>query len=308
MASPAIQVVRTRAALRHALAGAPRPLGLVPTMGALHAGHVSLIAEAKRRAEHVAVSIFVNPTQFGPREDFSKYPRPLDEDLAKCEAAGVHLVFNPPPEQMYPEGEPQVVVDLPDLTTVLEGKHRPGHFRGVCQVVAKLFNILRPDVACFGQKDFQQLRVLTAMVQTLNWPIEVVPCPTLRDPDGLAMSSRNVYLSAEDRQRALAISRALMMGYAEFRSGISQTNRLIATMQRPLLEMHLNIDYVAAVDALTLKPVEKVEFPTVLAIAARVGNTRLIDNVTIMPPELSPSRQEGMEDPDEGNEIIEHEG
>ena len=168
---------------------------------------MSLIGEAKSRAPHVAVSIFVNPTQFGPREDFSKYPRPIEEDLAKCAAAGVDFVFNPPPEEMYPPDAPQVVVDLPDLTSVLEGKHRPGHFRGVCQVVAKLFNIIRPDVACFGQKDFQQLRVLTAMVQTLDWPIEMVPCPTLRDPDGLAMSSRNQYLSLEERHKALAIPR-----------------------------------------------------------------------------------------------------
>jgi pantoate--beta-alanine ligase len=168
---------------------------------------------------------------------------------------------------------------------VLEGKHRPGHFKGVCQVVAKLFNILQPNAACFGQKDFQQLRIIRAMVDALDMPIDIIACPTLRDPDGLALSSRNAYLSADERQRALAISRALMMAWAEFRSGINQTNRLIATMQRPLLENHLNIDYVAAVDALTLKPVEKVELPTVLAIAARVGNTRLIDNVMIAPAE-----------------------
>jgi pantoate--beta-alanine ligase len=205
----------------------------------------------------------------------------LDEDLAKCEAAGVHLVFNPTPEEMYPPDEPQVVVDLPDLTTVLEGKHRPGHFRGVCQGVAKLFNVLRPDVACFGQKDFQQLRVLTAMVQTLNWPIEMVPCPTLRDPDGLAMSSRNQYLSLEERHKALAIPRALQTAEKEFQAGIRQTNRLIATMQNILLPQHLLIDYVAVVDPLTLKNLDVVKGPAVLAIAARVGTTRLIDNIVI---------------------------
>jgi pantoate--beta-alanine ligase len=275
-----MKVVRTIAECRAEREKLGR-LALVPTMGALHAGHVSLIAEAKRRAPHAAVSIFVNPTQFGPREDFSKYPRPLDEDLAKCEAAGVELVFNPPPEEMYPEGEPQVVVDLPDLTGVLEGKHRPGHFRGVCQVVAKLFNILRPEVACFGRKDFQQLRVLTAMVQTLNWPIEMVPCPTLRDADGLAMSSRNKYLSMEERHKALAIPRALQTAEKEFQSGIRQTNRLIATMQNILLPQHLNIDYVAAVDPLTLKNLDVVKGPALLAIAARVGTTRLIDNLVI---------------------------
>jgi pantoate--beta-alanine ligase len=261
-------------------------LALVPTMGALHAGHLSLIAHARNNAPHVAVSIFVNPTQFGPKEDYTKYPRPIEEDLEKCEKAGVDFVFQPAADEIYPPGLPDVVVDLPSLSSVLEGKHRPGHFKGVCQVVAKLFNILQPNAACFGQKDFQQLRIIRAMVDALDMPIDIIACPTLRDPDGLALSSRNAYLSHDERQRALAISRALMMAWAEFRSGINQTNRLIATMQRPLLENHLNIDYVAAVDALTLKPVEKVEQPTVLAIAARVGNTRLIDNVMIAPPEV----------------------
>src|SRR5436309_35011 len=178
-------------------------LALVPTMGALHAGHLSLIQHAKRHAPHVAVSIFVNPTQFGPTEDFSRYPRPLEADLAKCEAAGVELIFNPPPEEMYQPGVPDLVVDLPSLSGVLEGKHRPGHFKGVCQVVAKLFNVMQPTAACFGQKDFQQLRVIGAMVEALDMPIDIIPCPTLRDPDGLAMSSRNVYLSGDERQRAL---------------------------------------------------------------------------------------------------------
>ena len=275
-----MKVVRTIAECRAERKKLGR-LALVPTMGALHAGHVSLVNEGKKRAAHVAVSVFVNPTQFGPREDFTKYPRPIEDDLAKCEAAGADLVFNPPPEQMYPDGEPQVVVDLPDLTSVLEGKHRPGHFRGVCQVVAKLFNIVQPDVACFGQKDFQQLRVLTAMVQTLNWPIEMVPCPTLRDPDGLAMSSRNQYLSLDERHKALAIPRALQTAEKEFHSGVRQTNRLVATMTNILLPQHLNIDYAAVVDALTLKNLEVVKGPAVLAIAARVGATRLIDNLVI---------------------------
>jgi pantoate--beta-alanine ligase len=258
-------------------------LALVPTMGALHAGHVSLIEAAKKRAPHVAVSVFVNPTQFGPREDYSKYPRPLEADLAKCEQAGVDMVFNPPAEQMYPEGEPQVVVDLPDLTTVLEGKHRPGHFKGVCQVVAKLFNVVRPDVACFGQKDYQQLRVIQAMVEALNFPVDVIGCPTLRDPDGLAMSSRNQYLSPQDRERGLSISRALLLADGEVKAGVKQTNRLLASMTRTLLEKHLSIDYVAAVDPQTVKPVEVITGPTVLAVAARVGNTRLIDNRVVSP-------------------------
>jgi len=252
-------------------------------MGALHAGHVSLMELARRQDAAVAVSIFVNPTQFGPREDYNKYPRPIEDDLAKCEAAGVDLVFQPGPEEMYRPGPSEVIVDLPQLTSVLEGKHRPGHFRGVCQVVAKLFNIVSPDIAVFGQKDFQQLRVIAAMTEALDWPIRILPGPTLREPDGLAMSSRNQYLSADDRRRALAISRALAAAQKEFDAGIRQTNRLMTTMQHILLEQHLNIDYVAAVDPLTLKNVDGADRPTVLAIAARVGVTRLIDNVLLKP-------------------------
>src|SRR3954469_13204610 len=267
-------------------------IGLVPTMGALHAGHLSLIAHARNNAPVVAVSIFVNPTQFGPKEDYTKYPRPIEEDLDKCDAAGVDFIFTPPPPEMYPPGVPDIVGDLPSLTSVLEGKHRPGHFKGVCQVVAKLFNVVQPNCACFGQKDYQQLRIIQAMVDALDMPIDVIACPTLRDPDGLAMSSRNVYLTPEDRQKALSISRALMMGYKEFKDGVRQTNRLITTMQKVMLEQHLSIDYVAAVDPETLKPVEKIERPTLLAIAARVGVTRLIDNTVVTPPEAIEMRGE----------------
>jgi pantoate--beta-alanine ligase len=258
-------------------------LAFVPTMGALHEGHLSLIAEAKRRAPKVAVSIFVNPTQFGPREDFSRYPRPIESDLEKCEKAGVDLIFNPSPEEMYPPGTPETVIDFPSLTSVLEGKHRPGHFRGVCQVVAKLFNIVTPQLACFGRKDFQQLRIIEAMTRALDFPIEIVGCPTLREPDGLALSSRNQYLSPQDRKRALALSRALFTAEQQFKSGYRQANRLTTTMQRTLLEQHLLVDYVAAVDPVTLKDVEVINGPTVLAVAARVGNTRLIDNITVTP-------------------------
>jgi pantoate--beta-alanine ligase len=256
-------------------------LALVPTMGALHSGHLSLIDVARRHAPHVAVSIFVNPTQFGPTEDFTRYPRPIEADLAKCEAAGVDFVFQPSPEEVYPSGLPDVIVDLPALSTVLEGKHRPGHFKGVCQVVAKLFNIVQPDVACFGQKDFQQLLILTAMAAALDFSVEIVACPTLREPDGLAMSSRNQYLSADERQKALSISRGLFAAREEWAKGIVQTNRLIATIQKPILEQHVNIDYVAAVDPVTLRNVEVVSGPTVLAVAARVGKTRLIDNLVL---------------------------
>ncbi|GIW77426.1 MAG: hypothetical protein KatS3mg104_2489 [Phycisphaerae bacterium] len=178
-------------------------LGFVPTMGALHEGHLSLVRIAKQYARQVAVSIFVNPTQFGPREDFSKYPRPIEQDLDACRRAGVDLVFHPSPEQMYRPGLPQVVIDLPELTQPLEGRHRPGHFQGVCQVVAKLFNLMQPQYAIFGQKDFQQLRVIQAMTEALNFPITIVPGPTVRDPDGLAMSSRNQYLSPDERAPCL---------------------------------------------------------------------------------------------------------
>ena len=284
-----MNVVHTIAECRARRAELKGKVAFVPTMGALHVGHLSLIARAKELAQSVVVSIFVNPTQFGPREDFNKYPRPIMADLAKCESAGVDLVFNPGTEEIYRPGAPDVVVDLPSLTTVLEGKHRPGHFKGVCQVVAKLFHIVQPDVACFGQKDFQQFRVLSAMVEALDFPIEMVACPTLREKDGLAMSSRNQYLSPDERQRALSISRALMLAAGEVKNGVKQTNRLLATMQNVMLDVGtlgrvpVSIDYVAAVDPLTLKNVETVTGPTLLAIAARVGQTRLIDNVVVEP-------------------------
>jgi pantoate--beta-alanine ligase len=265
-------------------------MALVPTMGALHAGHLSLIELARKHAPKVAVSIFVNPTQFGPREDFNKYPRPIEDDLAKCRDAGVDLVFNPPVEQMYlPNFFPEVHLDIPNLSNVLEGRIRPNHFKGVCQVVAKLFNIIRPDVACFGQKDYQQYLVIRAMADALNWPTEIVPGQTLREPDGLAMSSRNQYLSANERERGLSISRALFAARDEFAKGIRQTNRLLATAQNILLDpgnqgrVPLSIDYVAAVDAQTLKDIQVVSTPTLIAVAARVGKTRLIDNVMLIP-------------------------
>ncbi|MGH7177974.1 MAG: pantoate--beta-alanine ligase [Tepidisphaeraceae bacterium] len=283
-----MQIVRTISDVRVAREklGA---IALVPTMGALHQGHLSLIREAHKRAEHVVVSIFVNPTQFGPKEDFNKYPRPIESDLAKCEEAQVDLVFNPSTEEMYRPSLSQVVVDLPQLTEVLEGRHRPGHFKGVCQVVAKLFNILTPQIAVFGQKDFQQLRVISAMVEALDWPIGIVGCPTVRESDGLAISSRNQYLSPDERTRALSISRGLMLAQGEIKEGVRQTNRLITTIRNTLLDpgelgrVPVSIEYVAAVDPTTLRPVEMLSGPTVLAIAARVGNTRLIDNMTVAP-------------------------
>jgi len=268
-------------------------LALVPTMGALHVGHMSLVDIARKHAPQVGVSIFVNPTQFGPREDFEKYPRTIEQDLAKCESVGVDLVFVPAVQEMYPTGvaaeAADVHLDMPSLSAVLEGRARPNHFKGVCQIVAKLFNIVTPDVACFGQKDYQQLRIMSAMVEALNWPIEIVGCPTVREPDGLAMSSRNQYLSAPQRQRALAINKALSAAADDFARGVRQANRLVSTVQNILLaggvqgRVPLLIDYVAAVDAQTLRNVEVVSAPTVLAVAARVADTRLIDNVMLVP-------------------------
>ncbi|HEX8341658.1 MAG TPA: pantoate--beta-alanine ligase [Tepidisphaeraceae bacterium] len=281
-------VYRTIAEFR-AARGRLGGVALVPTMGALHAGHRSLIDVAGALARHVAVSIFVNPTQFGPREDFTKYPRPLEADLAMCQDAGVEMVFLPEPAEMYRPGEALAAVDMPELTGTLEGRHRPGHFAGVCQVVAKLFNIVQPQFALFGRKDFQQLRVIEAMAQALDFPVQVVGCPTLREEDGLAMSSRNRYLSADERARALSISRALFNAQAEYDAGAQVTARLVATMQRTLLDVGklghvpLSIDYVAAVDPHTLKTAETFDRPVTCAIAARVGMTRLIDNHTVNP-------------------------
>lgn len=275
-----MNVVRTIAEARAERAKTEQ-LALVPTMGALHAGHLSLMALAKQKAPTIAATIFVNPTQFGPREDYTKYPRPVEQDLKRCEEAGVSWVFMPEADEMYPDGVPEVTIELASLANVLEGKHRANHFSGVCQVVAKLFNIIRPTVGVFGQKDFQQLRIITAMVESLNWPIEIVSGPTVREPDGLAMSSRNHYLSEADRTKALGLSRALFAGKGEYTQGVRQANRLVTTMQKVMLEQHLLIDYIAAVDPITLKPVDTVTGPTVLAGAVRLGGTRLIDNVII---------------------------
>jgi pantoate--beta-alanine ligase len=264
-------------------------LAFVPTMGALHPGHVSLIQIAHQHAPRVAVSIFVNPTQFAPGEDLARYPRPIEQDLAMCRDAGVDLVFCPQPAEMYPPDSPEIAIDLPQFTTVLEGRHRPGHFKGVCQVVAKLFNIVQPRVACFGQKDFQQLAIIQAMVRAMDFPIAIVPCPTIREADGLAMSSRNRYLAADERKRALSISHALFLARDEVARGMRQANRLVALIQQTILapgqlgHVPVSIDYAAAVNPVTFEPKDHVDGPVLFAIAARVGNTRLIDNIVVEP-------------------------
>ncbi|MEM8873332.1 MAG: pantoate--beta-alanine ligase [Planctomycetota bacterium] len=268
-------------------------VAFVPTMGALHEGHLALIRAAKTHAATVAVSIFVNPTQFGANEDLSQYPRPIKADLAKCDAEGVDLVLNPSPQEIYPTGTLDTIVDLPELTGKLEGRHRPGHFRGVCQVVLKLFNIVRPTVAVFGRKDFQQLRVIEAMVEALDVPVQIVGEPTVRESDGLALSSRNVYLAPDERRRALSIIGGLRTAKAEYESGIEQTNRLESTVRNAIMargsveqgdnlgHIPVSIDYVQAVDPRTLEPRLAVDGPTIMVVAARIGKTRLIDNLVI---------------------------
>lgn len=252
-------------------------LGLVPTMGYLHAGHLSLVEEARRRSDLVVVSIFVNPVQFGPNEDFEKYPRDEARDLALCREAGVAAVFLPAPAAMYlPDASVYVVEER--LERGLCGARRPGHFRGVCTVVAKLFNIALPDVAVFGQKDFQQAAVLRRMTRDLNFPVEIVVAPILREADGLAMSSRNVYLAGDERQRALGLSRALAAAVEAVAAGTCAADEVRRQMCAVLERHALTVDYAEIVDAATLEPVAEARPGNVALIAAYCGRTRLIDN------------------------------
>jgi pantoate--beta-alanine ligase len=258
-------------------------IAFVPTMGFLHEGHVTLMREGRRRASLLASSLFVNPTQFGPNEDFSRYPRNFERDCAVMAEVPVDVLFAPDPEVMYQPGS-QTWVEVTEVTQGLCGAHRPGHFRGVTTVVAKLFNIVKPHVALFGEKDYQQLRGIEQMVRDLNFDIEIVPVPTVREPDGLAMSSRNAYLSAEERCRALALSRALHAAEKAFEAGARDPRELVQAARYCLENTgDLKIEYVEAVDAQTLQPLERVDRAVVVAIAARLGNTRLIDNMVLTP-------------------------
>lgn len=263
---------------RKDLVAARRPgtVALVPTMGALHEGHRSLIRQARERADQVVVSIFVNPLQFGPNEDFSRYPRTFEDDLDVCRAEGVDVVFHPGVDDMYPPGR-QVSVSAGQMGDVVEGEFRPGHFDGVLTVVLKLFNLVRPDLAVFGEKDAQQLALIRRMVADLDVPVEILGAPTVREPDGLAMSSRNRYLSDADRKVALGLSRALRAGAAR------RTPDEIRTAARDELDRsELKVEYLVLVDPRTFTEVqEPYEGEAVLAVAARVGGTRLIDNVTV---------------------------
>lgn len=255
-------------------------IGLVPTMGALHEGHLSLVKIASDRADVVVVSIFVNPTQFGPSEDFSKYPRPIEADVAACEAAGVDYVFNPSPEDIYPKGY-STYIGEEHIAKPLEGASRPSHFRGVTTVVAKLFNIVRPHFAVFGQKDAQQVAVIYKMVVDLNFDVEVVVAPTLREADGLAMSSRNRYLTNTQRVEALVLSRALRKALEMVAAGERRVDRLIAEATHLIAQQRrVRVIYVSIVDRVTMEAVKGEITPgkAVMAIAAWVDEVRLIDN------------------------------
>lgn len=251
-------------------------------MGALHDGHLKLIEEAKRLSDEVWVSIFVNPTQFGANEDLAQYPRPIEEDLAACQRLGVSAVFHPDANEVYPPEVIPVALDVPSLTDAFEGAHRPGHFAGVCRVVLKLFNLCQPRVACFGQKDYQQLRVIEAMVQDLNLPIAIQRVETVREADGLAMSSRNRYLNAKDRKHAAGLYKALRLAKQMIETdGETDPTILERAMEQTLVAHHIEPDYCAIRDADTLGSMEIVRPPSVALIAGRLDDVRLLDNLII---------------------------
>ena len=255
-------------------------VGLVPTMGYLHPGHISLIERARKENDMVVVSIFVNPIQFGPNEDLDKYPRDMAHDREVCEKAGAELIFAPEPSEMYPS-ENLVFVDIKELGNGLCGAKRPGHFRGVCTVVSKLFNIVLPDRAYFGEKDAQQLAIIRRMVKDLNFGTEIVSCPIVREPDGLAMSSRNLYLSPEERKAALSLSRSLSAAKELMRKGEKDSVKIREAIVAGISsEPLVKIDYAEIVDSADLSPDEKIEKPVLAAAAVYFGKTRLIDNFT----------------------------
>ena len=279
-----MEQISTISGLREAVAAARargERIGFVPTMGFLHEGHLRLVDEAKRRARCVVMSIFVNPTQFGPTEDFSRYPRDLRGDMSKAQGRGVDLLFVPDVAEMYPT-PPALHVTADDLPARWEGAVRPGHFGGVLTVVAKLFNIVAPDVAIFGRKDFQQAALIRRMVRELNFPIDVVVAPTVREHDGLALSSRNTYLDESARATALGLVESLRAAERAFAAGERDGERLTA-IGRDSLATHpgIGVDYFAVVDPSDMRPVEKATSESVAIVAARVGRTRLIDNMVL---------------------------
>ncbi len=280
-------IAQTRDEVRRArMAG--RTIGLVPTMGSLHEGHAELIRACCREADEVVVSVFVNPTQFGPTEDYQAYPRDLDADRRLCREAGASWIFAPTVEEMYPTGPIATFVEVPGITDTLEGPRRPGHFRGVATVVMKLFQIVQPDLAHFGQKDYQQLRVIQRMVADLNLPVAIRPVPTVRDHDGLALSSRNRYLDAEQRQAALVLSRALNRAVEAVRRGERSADRVRQILRTTIESSALvQLDYAEVADAETLERLDEIHpgRRAVALLAARVGKARLIDNTVLPGPE-----------------------
>ncbi len=263
-----------------------RIVGLVPTMGALHRGHLSLIERARRECSPVIASIFVNPKQFGPNEDFSKYPRTFESDSEKLERAGVDFLFAPEALEIYPGGF-ATYVNVDGLSEKLEGRSRPGHFRGVTTVVMKLLQIVQPNFAYFGRKDAQQSRLITQMARDLNLDTEIVVCPPVREPDGLALSSRNVYLNAEERQAATVLYRALNVARNELAAGVRDALHLQTVLQRALSAERLaRMDYAEIVDAETFEPVVRVKRPCFVLLAVFIGKTRLIDNLYLEPKSL----------------------
>ncbi len=268
-------------AASHAAHLAGQRLSLVPTMGALHEGHLSLVRAAKAQSDFVTVSIFVNPLQFGPTEDLAKYPRTFDRDQALLEKEGVDLIFAPSVAEMYPTTA-VTYVNVEGLSDRLDGQSRPGHFRGVTTVVSKLFHIVAPDLAVFGQKDAAQVAIIRRMVRDLNIPVEILVAPIVREPDGLAMSSRNAYLDPQQRQQALVLSRSLQRLQEIFQQGERSAAQLVAAGRQLLAEEpSVRIDYLSVVDPESLEPVAEVKRDALLAVAAYVGSTRLIDNVVL---------------------------
>jgi len=280
-----VQILRDVDMLRDAVAalrGEGGHVAMVPTMGALHAGHMALVTEAQRRATRVVASIFVNPTQFGPNEDLSAYPRREAEDAALLREAGVDILWAPSAEVMYPAGF-ATSIRVSGLSEELDGAHRPGHFDGVATVVAKLFGQVRPDIACFGEKDYQQLAIIRRLVADLDLGVEIVGVPTVRDPDGLALSSRNAYLAPDERARALTLPQALYRTARGLLSGADIGPALAQAVAAIRAGGFESVDYVELRDAATMKRIDSLEGPARLLAAARIGRTRLIDNIAVNP-------------------------
>lgn len=276
-----MEIARTIAEMKKLRRGLSGPVGFVPTMGYLHEGHLSLVRRARAENRSTVASIFVNPTQFGPKEDFASYPRAPERDLAMLQEAGTDVVFMPEAEEMYPPGM-DTWVEVKGITDVLEGARRPGHFRGVATVVTKLFNIIEPDRSYFGQKDAQQVRVIQKMVRDLDMNTEVIVCPTLREPDGLAMSSRNVYLSPEERRAAAILWKSLELARRLWGQGERNAERIRREMTALIqTEPRAIIDYVSVADAQTLRELDQIEGAALVSLAVKIGKPRLIDNIIL---------------------------